>query len=273
MVLLPKHMSKVILLTGGSKGIGRVTAKYLHEQGYTVYGTSRQPTDEFDYPLLQLDVTDDESVQSCVEEIIQHESRIDVLINNAGFGMAGPLAEASIDDIQWQFDTNVFGVHRMVRAVLPQMRSQESAMIINIGSFGGRLAVPYQALYSASKAAVAMYSDGLRMELMRDNIVVTCIEPGDTSSDFDTGRVGVSGYDDDEEIAERALKIMREAEHNGTDPKKIAKTIGKIINRGKAKPRYTTGWDATILGVVQRFLPFSLQERAIMMNYKVPRKE
>lgn len=266
-------MQKVILLTGGSKGIGRATASLLHKQGHIVFGTSRQPDDRYDYPLLKLDVTEETSVRECVQEVIDSQGRIDVLINNAGFGMAGPLADATIEDMKWQFDTNIFGIHRMVRAVLPQMRTQDKGMIINIGSFGGRLAIPYQALYSASKAAVSMYSDGLRMELMRENIVVTCIEPGDTRSEFDTGRVDVSDYvPENNEIAEQALEIMRKAEHNGTDPVKIAKTIAKIIRRGKAKPRYTTGLDATLLGVVQRFLPYTLQERAIMMNYKVPRK-
>jgi len=265
-------MNKVILLTGASSGIGKITAEYLTDLEYTVYGTSRKPEQVDNYEMLKLDVTDEESVKHCVEQVIEAEGRLDVLINNAGFGMAGPIAAASIEDVKHQFDTNLFGVHRMVQATLPYLREQDKSMIINIGSFGGRLAIPYQALYSASKAAVAMYSDGLRMELMRENIVVTCIEPGDTSTGFDTGRIDVENYEEDP-IAERALDIMRKAEHNGANPKGIAKTIGKLIKRGKAKPRYTTGPDATILGVVQRLLPFSLQERAIMINYKVPRKD
>lgn len=265
-------MNKVILLTGASSGIGKVTADYLADQGYTVYGTSRNPDSVDNYSMIKLDVTNEDSVQTCVEQVIEAEGRLDVLINNAGFGMAGSIADASIDDVKRQFDTNVFGVHRMVQAALPYLRELDTAMIINIGSFGGRLAIPYQALYSASKAAVAMYSDGLRMELMRENIVVTCVEPGDTSTEFDTGRVEVQNYDNDL-VAERALDIMRKAEHNGADPKGIARTIAKLIKRGKAKPRYTTGPDAKALGVIQRFLPFTLQERAIMMNYKVPRKD
>jgi len=133
------------------------------------------------------------------------------------------------------------------------------------------LAVPYQTLYSASKAAVAMYSDGLRMELMRENIVVSCIEPGDTRTGFDTRRREVSEYSAGE-VPERAINIMRQAEANGADPLKIAKLIHKLVRKGKAKPRYTTGPDATIIGVLQRFIPFSLQERGLMINYKVPRK-
>ncbi|MHA2501942.1 MAG: SDR family oxidoreductase [Candidatus Kariarchaeaceae archaeon] len=264
-------MGKVVLITGASSGIGQITAQYLHDQGHTVYGTSRSAHDNFDYKMLILDVTSDDSASSCIDEVLKSEERIDVLVNNAGIGVVGDLAEASVEDIHAQFNTNLYGAHRMVQAVLPHFRENGGGMIINLGSFGGRLAVPYQSLYSASKAALAFYSDGLRMELMRESIVVSCIEPGDTRTPFDTRRKEVSNYSRSE-VSERALDIMRHAEANGTDPSKIAKRISKLVNSGKAKPRYTTGIDAKIVGLLLRLVPFSIQERGIMMNYKIPRK-
>jgi short-subunit dehydrogenase len=165
-------MSKVILITGASSGIGQRTAQHLHDKGYTVYGTSRNTVEGVEFNMLILDVTQDQSVKDCVQKVLEKEGRIDVLINNAGFGMVGGLAEATVEDVQAQFDTNLFGVHRMVQAVLNHFREKQGGMILNIGSFGGRLAVPYQGLYSASKAALAFYSDSLRMELMREGITV-----------------------------------------------------------------------------------------------------
>lgn len=265
-------MSKTVLITGASSGIGQVTANYLHQQGLTVVGTSRQPEGkQTDYEVIGLDVTDQQSVSNCVQEVIERHGKLDILINNAGFGMVGGLAETTIEELQQQFETNFFGVHRMVRACVPHFRKQGSGMIINMGSFGGRLAIPYQTHYSASKAALAFYSDGLRMELMREGLVVTCIEPGDTKTDFDAGRRWVEAYQPDP-VAERAVEIMKTAESNGADPLNIAKLIAKLIRRGKAKPRYTTGIDAKLVNPLQRLLPYSMVERGLMLNYKIPRK-
>src|SRR4051812_35660197 len=179
---------KIALVTGASSGIGEAAALRLAKAGYKVYGTSRrgaragpQP-----YEMLPLDVTQDESVQAAVQALIAREGRIDLLVNNAGFGVAPAGAEeSSITQAQAIFDTNFFGMVRMIRAVVPQMRRQGSGRIINIGSVVGFLPAPYMALYSATKHAVAGYSESLDHELRTQGIRVTVVEPPYINTPFE----------------------------------------------------------------------------------------
>lgn len=260
-------MKKVILITGASSGIGRAVAENLSEK-HIVYGTSRKEQKHDEIRFLTLDVSEQESIDNCVRSIIEKEGRIDVLINNAGFAMVGPLLGMSIDNLQWQLDVNLLGVHRMISATIPHMKN---GYIINLGSFGGRMALPYQTPYSLSKAALAIYSDGLRMELHSRQISVSLIEPGDTKTEFDSGRVYCEGYNGNVD-ADRAIGIMRESEKNGVSPQKIVRVVNKILKSKNPKPRYTTGPDAKIFGFLQRFLPYTIQEKLIMMTYKIPKK-
>lgn len=264
----------VILLTGATGGIGQITAHYLSNKGYIVYGTSRREQNDTDLPyhMLKLDVTDEESVSECVTSLLQKEGKIDCLINGAGFAYCGALSETTVDQMKEQFETNFFGTHRIIRSVLPHMLGRQQGKIINIGSFGGRLGLPFQGLYSSSKAALAMYSDTLRMELKRKGIAVSLVEPGDIATDFHEGRKYVENYDKDP-VAIRAIEIMHKSEQNGTNPLKVAKKIHKIIKAKRLKPRYTVGPDAFWVGLLQRLLPFSIAEQGIMINYKIPRKK
>lgn len=268
------HNKYIVLLTGATGGIGRVTADYLSNKGYIVYGTSRKEQNDsvLPYHMLKLDVTNEESVSECVTSLLQKEGKIDCLINGAGFAYCGALSETTIDQMKEQFETNCFGIHRMVRAVLPHMLERQKGKIINIGSFGGRLGLPFQGLYSSSKAALAMYSDTLRMELKRKGITVSLVEPGDIATDFHEGRKYAKNYDKDP-VAIRAIEIMHKSEQNGTNPKKVAKKIHKIIKAKKPKPRYTIGSDAFWVGLLQRLLPFRIAEQGIMINYKIPCKK
>src|SRR4051812_32907516 len=179
---------KVALVTGASSGIGAATAERLAQAGYTVYGTSRRGVQagKRSFPLLALDVTSDPSVDEAVRDLIRLEGRIDVLVNNAGFGVAPAGAEeSSMDQARAIFDTNFFGIIRMTRAVVPQMRRQGSGRIINIGSVLGFLPMPFGALYAATKHAVEGYSESLDHELRTRGIRVSVIEPAYTKTPFD----------------------------------------------------------------------------------------
>ena len=159
---------KVVLVTGASSGIGKAAAKLFYEKGYVVYGTSRREAVESSdgIAMLKLDVTDDASVQDCVQQVLQREGQIDVLVNNAGYGIAGAVEDTSAEEVKSQLETNLVGLHRMCAAVLPVMRRQGGGKIINISSVAGFIAIPYQAFYSVSKYAVEGYSRALRNEVV-----------------------------------------------------------------------------------------------------------
>src|SRR5947209_7799476 len=154
------QMDHIALVTGASSGIGRACARYLAEHGFRVYGTSRKPASEAGRAtMLQMDVTDDASVQRAVDTIVERERRIDIVVNNAGIAIAGPMELTAIEEAKRQFEVNVFGALRVIGAVLPILRKQGAGYIVNIGSIGGLIAIPYQPLYSASKFALEGMSE------------------------------------------------------------------------------------------------------------------
>lgn len=268
-----KKSEEVVLLTGASGGIGTVTAELLLSKGYKVYGTTRNlnSAPKTLYNQLQLDVTEEESVKECVLEVMNKEGKIDILINNAGYALCGALKDQSIDLLRDNFETNFFGVHRMVREVVPIMIKQNKGKIINVGSFGGRLGLPFQGSYCSVKAALAIYTDALKIELLRDNIKVSLIEPGDTQTDFNAGRKYSEGFENDPD-AQRAVKIMREAEQKGTTPEKVAKTILRAVKAKRPKPRYTRGFDTKFFGTLQRLLPYTIHSLLARLYYGVPKR-
>src|SRR5437773_5648398 len=185
---MKNQSNKIALVTGASSGIGQATAQLLTNAGYTVYGTSRRGGDASgrSFEMLPLDVTSDASVADAVTQLMQREGRIDLLVNNAGFGVAPAGAEeSSIEQAQSIFDTNFFGIVRMTRAVLPHMRKQGAGRIINIGSVLGLLPMPYGALYAATKHAIEGYSESLDHELRTRGIRVSVVKPAYTNTPFD----------------------------------------------------------------------------------------
>ena len=264
---------KVVLLIGASGGIGTVTSELLISKGYKVYGTSRslESAPKTPYHLIQLDVNDETSVRECVKELIRKEKRIDILINNAGYALCGALKDISIGQLKENFETNFFGVHRMIREIVPFMIKQNSGQIINVGSFAGRLSIPFQGSYSASKAALASYTDALKIELLRDNIKVSLIEPGDTRTDMNSLRKFAKDYENDLD-AQRAVQIMHKAEQKGTDPKKVAKKILRVTKSKHPKPRYTTGVDIVLFSFLMRLLPYTIHSLAVRLYYHVPKR-
>lgn len=231
----------VILLTGASRGIGAAAAKHLQQRGYKVYGTSRKPGDPPTpgVEMLQLDVADDASAVRCVSDVIEREGRLDVLVNNAGYAHVGALEDVTLDEMRTQFDTNLYGVHRMTQATLPQMHKQGGGRIVNISSAIGRVSMPYMATYCASKFALEGYSEGMAKELEPHGIQVVIMEPGLTASEFHDN-LGVAAS-----ISERYRPAMEQMQQRIPEMRKhadsvdaVAEVIVQCVEDEKPRLRY-----------------------------------
>lgn len=269
--------SRVILITGASTGIGLAAAEALAARGFTVFGTSRQPEQHSakNFPLLQLDVREDESVKACVDEVMTRAGRIDVLINNAGVGLSGAVEEASIDEAKILFETNFFGALRMVNAVLPVMRRQRSGHIINMSSLAGLVGVPYIGLYSASKHALEGYSEALRFEVKQFGIRVSLVEPGDTRTAMaDLTPAPARRIADYDGVREQVDAIHSANVANGTPPEVIARALVQLIEKPRARLRFpiTKGTEAFI-PLARRFLPYGVLEHNVRGYYKLDGQE
>lgn len=268
-------MAKVVLITGGSSGIGKAIGEYLNNKGFTVYGTSRNPENykgKCNFPLLSMDVVAIESIQAAVEDLISREGRIDVLVNNAGVGISGPIEETPNAEIKKAFDTNVFGPINVIKAVLPQMRAQGCGHIVNITSIAGYMGLPYRGIYSATKAALEIITEALRMELHQFGIQLTNVAPGDFATNIAAGRYHVplqkeSPY---HEAYSGTLKLMNEHVDRGEDPMTMAKAIYKIIETKNPKIHYKVGAPLQKLSIVlKRILPDKLYEKMLLNHFKL----
>jgi NAD(P)-dependent dehydrogenase (short-subunit alcohol dehydrogenase family) len=244
----------VALVTGASSGIGQATAELLAAHGFTVFGASRTAfEDERSYTWLPLDVRSDASAEAVVQSVMEHAGRIDVLVNNAGYGLFGAIEETSIADAQAQLDTNLFGVMRMVKAVLPVMRQQGSGRIINVSSVIGQVAVPYAGLYATSKFALEGLSEALREEVRQFGIEVALIEPGFVKTSFVSKppTAPIDAYTAGRQVAQQAL---RAGVTNGMEPGTVAQII---VRAATARPRlrYAVGSNIKTLLLMKRLLP------------------
>ena len=241
---MAKPTGKVALVTGASSGIGEATAERLAKAGYKVYGTSRRgaPAGKRSFEMLPLDVTSDESVEAAVSEVMRRDGRIDLLVNNAGFGVAPAGAEeSSIDQARSIFETNFFGLVRMTRAVVPHMRRQGSGRIINIGSVLGFLPMPYGALYAATKHAVEGYSESLDHELRTRGIRVSVIEPAYTKTPFDANFMEPDAKLDEYRearagVSKRVKEVMATAEPPGVVADTVLKRPPRRTRRSDTRP-------------------------------------
>lgn len=267
-------MSKVVLITGGSSGIGKSIGEYLHSKGFTVYGTSRNPeriTNSV-FPLVTLDVRDAESIKTAVAQVIEKEGRIDVLINNAGVGITGPLEEIPAEEIKNNFETNLFGPIEVMKAVLPQMRSQKSGLIINVTSIAGYMGLPYRSIYSASKGALELITEALRMEVKSFGIHITNVAPGDFATNIASARyhaplIKGSAY---EVPYGNTLSMMNEHVDGGSDPQQMAKAVYAIINTPNPNVHYKVGAFMQKFSIVlKRILPDKVYEKLLMNHYKL----
>lgn len=262
-----KTNNPVALVTGASSGIGLAVAERLTEAGYRVYGTSRRQAEEgrFPFSMLMLDVTSDASVDVAVRELIAREGHIDLLINNAGFGLEPAAAEeSSMTQAQALFDTNFMGVVRMTRAVLPHMRTQKKGRIINISSILGIVPMPYMALYAASKHAVEGYTEAMDHEVRTVGIRASVIEPAYTRTQFETNNVPPDAPLEIYQALRRNLKqVVSEAMKSADKPDVVAKVVVNAAQDTQPRIRYTAGKMATKLTFLRRFLPSSLLDSGI----------
>lgn len=267
--------NKVILITGTSSGIGKACADYLSSKKYIVYGTSRKPSNQKNntFEMISMDVNNDESVKKAVSIVLEKYGRIDVVINNAGYGISGSIEETPIKKAYEQFNTNFFGVFRVCKEILPVMRKQKSGLIINISSIGGLLGLPFQGFYCAAKFALEGLSESLRMEIESFGIKVVLIEPGDIKTQFTFRRETLnylnkkSNYDKN---VKDTICIVERDEQSGPSPIKVAYLIEKIINKKSPKVRYIVGsFYQKFIVFLSRILPKKLIQWILMKYYKL----
>jgi NAD(P)-dependent dehydrogenase (short-subunit alcohol dehydrogenase family) len=267
-------MSKVVLITGGSSGIGKSIGEFLHQKGFIVYGTSRNPEKVLNsiFPLVALDVRDVESIHLAVAQIIQSTGRLDVVINNAGVGITGPLEEIPMEEIKNNFDTNFFGPIAVMKAVLPQMRQQKSGLIVNVTSLAGYMGLPYRSVYSASKGALELITEALRMEVKSFGIQITNVAPGDFATNIAAGRfhAPIIQGSDYERAYGSILKTMDEHVDSGSNPNEMAEAVFQIIQDKNPRIHYKVGAFMQKFSIVlKRILPDTVYEKMLMNHYKL----
>ncbi len=268
-------MTKVVLITGASSGLGKATASYLLANNYRVFGTSRDPQkhiSDINFDLLTFDLNQPETAQKLVNQVMHEVGRIDVLINNAGAGITGPIEETDVNSMQTHFSTNFFGPLSLIQRVLPVMRQQKSGLIINITSIGGYMGLPFRGIYSASKGALGLTSEALRMEVKRFGIDVVTLAPGDYATDIATRRIYSplnkdSPYHD---LYEYSINTIDEHVDQGGNPNDFARMVHKIIKLNKRNVHYRSGSFLQKFSILlKKILPDTLFEKMIMNHYKV----
>ena len=263
-------MDKVILITGASTGIGNETAKLFQAKNWRVAATMRSPekTEDLhkivDIECIRLDVTDTDSIKAAIAETLEKFGRIDAVVNNAGYGLVGAFEAASPEQIEKQFQTNVFGLMNVCREILPYFRERKKGTIVNVASVGGRMTFPFYSIYHASKWAVEGFSESLQYEVEPFNIRVKIIEPGPIKTDFYassqdvTKKDGLTAYD---HFLDKALPNMQKAGSDAPDGRIVAETIYEAVTDGSKKMRY--GVNTKGILAARKILPDSLFFRII----------
>lgn len=259
---------RVAVITGASSGIGYKTAQLFCEKGYAVYGICRtKPADER-IVHLPADVSDEQAVRAAFARVAAEAGHIDVLINNAGFGISGAVEFTENDDVRRLFDVNFFGVLSCCKAVLPYMRQAGHGRILNISSVAAPLAIPFQAFYSAGKAAVSALSMALGNEVKAFGVEVCTVMPGDIKTGFTAARrknhAGAEVYG---AVLERSVAAMEHDEETGMSAEYAAAQLYKIAVRRKAKPLYTIGPKYKLFYFISKVLPASAVVKIIGWMY------
>jgi short-subunit dehydrogenase len=251
------------LVTGASSGIGKETAKLLLDNGFIVYGASRRleqmsELQQAGIKLLATDLADETSIVKGVSEILENERRIDVIVNNAGYGSYGALEDVPLSEAKYQFEVNIFGLARLTQLLLPTMREQHSGKIINVSSIGGSFGEPHGAWYHATKFALEGLSDSLRMELKQFGIDVVIIKPGAILTEWNTiareNLMKVSGNTAYKDLAQKHIAMLTNADKNGSSPKVVAEAILRAVKSKNPKTRYSTGSGAKIILLLRSLL-------------------
>lgn len=263
----------VCFVTGGSSGIGLAVMRELVSRGFRVYGTSRKVPrgavtrkESLDY--VYLDLSDEASISEALELVLSREGHIDLLVNNAGFGVSGAAEDMPFADAEKQMDVNFFGPLRVMRAVLPHMRGDRGGRIITIGSLAAEFPVPFQSIYSASKAALRALTAAMRAETAPFQIELSVVEPGDTRTGFTDARVkpdaSSSVYG---RTFIKSISKMEKDERRGASPEKVARTVAGLAVRRKMPPRKAVGFQSAALCFLDRLLPASFVNKMIGRMY------
>lgn len=267
--------SKVVLITGGSSGIGKSIALYLKNNGFIVYGTTRKLNNYLNFTafnLLEMDVTKPQTIKKAVATIVEKEGGLDVLINNAGIGITGAIEETPHEEIVKAFDTNYYGALHMIKEVLPQMRKQGSGLVINITSIAGYMGLPFRGIYSATKGALELTTEALRMETLKFGVHVTNIAPGDFATNIAAGRYHTQILENSpyRESYKNTLDLINEGVNEGEDPIIVAKTVLKVINTKKPKVHYKVGTFIQRFSIRLKYLlPDKVYEKLLLNHYKL----
>jgi NAD(P)-dependent dehydrogenase (short-subunit alcohol dehydrogenase family) len=273
-------MSKVALVTGASSGIGEAAARELHARGFVVYAAARRadrlaPLADGGIHALSMDVTDDASASAGVEQIIGAHGRIDVLVNNAGYGSYGALEDVGLDEARYQFEVNVFGLARLIQLVAPHMRAQRSGRIINVSSMGGKIYEPLGAWYHATKFAVEGLSDSLRLELRPFGIDVVIIEPGAIRTEWASIAAdkleqtsGSTAYAGQARTVSGVLRSTDTNPRRASEPAVVGKVIAKAATAARPRTRYVTGSGARPLLLARRVLPDRGFDQLMTVTYR-----
>ncbi|HYE08812.1 MAG TPA: SDR family oxidoreductase [Patescibacteria group bacterium] len=276
-----KLYGDVVLIAGASSGMGKAIAEALSQEGYRVYGTSRKVNTASDdeiavctdtggfIKMIQLDVCSDESAEAAVGYVKEKEGRIDILVNCAGFALAGAVEDTTHEEAFKEFNTNFFGAHRMCRYTAPIMRQNGRGLIINISSTAGLISVPFQSFYSASKYALEAMTEALRMELKPYGIKVSMIEPGDTKTGFTNSRICAEASKDSVYKAtfDKSIARMVKDEQSGPPPVGIVRAVKRIVNSSNPPVRQVVGPINKILVFLKWILPDRLVEFIVSKLY------
>ena len=250
-------MQKVAIITGASSGIGLATAKLLIENNYIVYGIARSKYSGNDFECFQADVNDSALIKEIFEKVFAKHQRIDVVINNAGMGIAGAVEHASIQRIEQIFNTNLTSLVKIASLSIDYLKKSQGNLI-NLSSVAGILPIPFQACYSATKAGVYNFSLALDGELRRFNVKVTAILPGDTKTGFTRNRITEGGKGDYKGSIEKSIKRMEKDEQSGKGPEVVANAILKCLKKKKPPLKYTVGLNYKFFVWLEKVLPVRL---------------
>ena len=257
---------KVVIVTGASKGIGRATAERFSAAGHVVYGLSRtEPQGEYGFASVICDVTDGELLKKTYRDIYEKEGRIDCVVNNAGFGIAGAVENASDEAVEKIFSINVSALERSCRLALPYLRESKGA-IINLSSVAAIMPIAFQTYYSATKAAVLVFSRALAQEVKPFGVRVCAVLPGDTKTSFTASRHTENDGGEYSERVKRSVAKMEKDEQSGASPDKVAKVIVKAAAKKRPKPSYIVGFSYKLVDLLNRLLP---QRFVDLILYKI----
>ena len=263
-------MSKVIVISGASSGIGKEAANYFHKQGHTVIGLSRSyPKDKYEFKYVLGDLGDGKSIEKAVEDIKSLTDHVDVLVNCAGIGISGAVEHTALEEVKKIFDVNVTGQFYITKLLIGLIRKSEHGKIINIGSVAGELTIPFQTFYSMSKAAIHRFTEGLKMELKPLGIDVCSVLPGDTKTGFTDNRYQPQVVEDElyKDRIKRSIQKMEHDEQSGMSPMSVVKVIDKLIKRRRMPSHVTVGFSYKTLVFLGKILPKRLVNWIIYKMY------